>query len=158
MGLMVMSPPNILHLSNIGRTSGYKLSGTSSVSLLTPDSFTSAYLRVELIAQDWVGRFSHQEDPSGGEKMYSDNDQKKTIARLSLKGGEKGQDASMAPSNPKQTVLVPSASSQGLQLMVQKRELGIKKAKEEKAKEVSSEVGVSSKPSLGDEDDVEILE
>ncbi|KAL2545330.1 hypothetical protein Fot_14563 [Forsythia ovata] len=112
-----MSPPNILHLSNIGGTSGYKLPGTSSVSLLTPDSFTSA---VKLIAQDWVVWFSHQEDPSGGEKKYSDNDQKKTIARLSLKGGKKGQDASMAPSDLKQAVLVPSTSSQGLQLMVQK--------------------------------------
>ncbi|KAL2493711.1 hypothetical protein Fot_37468 [Forsythia ovata] len=42
--------------------------------------------------------------------------------------------------------------------MVQKQELGAKRAKEEKAKGVGSEIGVSSRSSMGDEEDMEILE
>ncbi|KAL2509101.1 hypothetical protein Fot_32748 [Forsythia ovata] len=42
--------------------------------------------------------------------------------------------------------------------MVEKQKLGAKRAEEKKAKGVGSEVRVSLRPSLGDEEDVEILE
>ncbi|KAL2493675.1 hypothetical protein Fot_37432 [Forsythia ovata] len=88
----------------------------------------------------------------------SDNDQKRILVGLSLKGREKDHDASPASSDPRQTVLVPSASPQGLQILVQKQKLGAKRAKEEKAKGVGSEIEVSSRPSMGDDEDMEILE
>ncbi|KAL2538426.1 hypothetical protein Fot_19817 [Forsythia ovata] len=43
-------------------------------------------------------------------KKSSDNDQKRTFAGLSLKGGEKDQDVPTVPFDMRQTVLVPSAS------------------------------------------------
>ncbi|KAL2474073.1 hypothetical protein Fot_49809 [Forsythia ovata] len=87
----------------------------------------------------------------------SDNDQKRILAGLSLKGGEKDKDVLPASSDPRQTVFVPSASSQGLQIMVQKQELGSKRAEKVKAKRAGLDVGRSSKQPLGDDDDLEVL-
>ncbi|KAL2493882.1 hypothetical protein Fot_37639 [Forsythia ovata] len=49
-----------------------------------------------------------------------DNDKKWILAELCLKCGEKDQDAPPASFDPRQTVLVPSALPQGLQIIVQK--------------------------------------
>ncbi|KAL2494270.1 hypothetical protein Fot_38027 [Forsythia ovata] len=59
-----------------------------------------------------------------------DHDQKRTFAGLSLKGGEKEQHNAPTSSDLRQTTLVPNISSQGLQLMVQKQELGGAEASE----------------------------
>ncbi|KAL2552286.1 Uncharacterized protein Fot_05905 [Forsythia ovata] len=79
--------------------------------------------------------------PSVVKKKSSDNDQRRILAGLSLKGGEKNQDTLSTSTDPKQTSLVPTASPQGLQIMVQKQELGAKKTEKEKAKRAGSEVG-----------------
>ncbi|KAL2544575.1 hypothetical protein Fot_13808 [Forsythia ovata] len=96
--------------------------------------------------------------PPVAKKKSSDNDQKMILAGLSLKGGEKDKDAPPASSDPRQTVLVPSASSQGLQIMVQKQELGAKRVEKAKSKGAGSNVGRSSKQPLEDDDDLEVLE
>ncbi|KAL2529456.1 hypothetical protein Fot_22057 [Forsythia ovata] len=86
-------------------------------------------------------------------KKSSDNDQKKIIAGLSLKGGEKSQDVPTVAVDLRQTTLVLTASPQGLQIMVHKRELGVKRVEKDKAKEVGS-----SRIIVGDDEDVEVLE
>ncbi|KAL2551684.1 hypothetical protein Fot_05303 [Forsythia ovata] len=80
------------------------------------------------------------------------------LTGLSLKGGEKNQDASPVFIDPRQTTLVHIASPQGLQIMVQKKELGAKRMDREKVKEVGSEVGASSRPSVENDKDAENLE
>ncbi|KAL2529820.1 hypothetical protein Fot_22421 [Forsythia ovata] len=52
------------------------------------------------------------------QKKSSYNDQKRTLVGLSLNGGEKDQDVPTTTSDPRQTILVPSTSPQGLQIMV----------------------------------------
>ncbi|KAL2544522.1 Uncharacterized protein Fot_13755 [Forsythia ovata] len=96
--------------------------------------------------------------PLVAKKKSSDNDQKRILAGLSLKDGEKDKDAPPASFDPRQTVLVPSASSQGLQIMVQKQELDAKRVEKAKSKGAGSDVGRSSKRPLDDEDDLEVLE
>ncbi|KAL2502283.1 hypothetical protein Fot_36131 [Forsythia ovata] len=91
-------------------------------------------------------------------KKSSDNDQKKILFGLSLKSGEKDQDVPTVPSNPRQTVLVPSISPLGLQIMVQKQELGTNETEKKKTKGTGSDIGQSSKWPLEDDDDLEVLE
>ncbi|KAL2520850.1 hypothetical protein Fot_24796 [Forsythia ovata] len=85
-------------------------------------------------------------------KKSSDNDQKRILTGLSLKGREKDQNVLPIPSNLKQTTLVPTASPQGLQIMVQKQELGAKKTEKGKTNGAGSEIGGSSKRSMRNED------
>ncbi|KAL2551756.1 hypothetical protein Fot_05465 [Forsythia ovata] len=91
-------------------------------------------------------------------KNSLNNDQKRILVGLSLKGGEKYQDAHLAPSDLMQTTLIPTASLHDLQIMVQNQELGAIKTEKEKIKGANSDVGGSSKQSLRDKDDMEVLE
>ncbi|KAL2553343.1 hypothetical protein Fot_06962 [Forsythia ovata] len=84
---------------------------------------------------------------------YLDNDKKKILAGLSLKGGEKNQDVSPAPVNLRQTILAPTASLEGLRIMEQKQELGVKRIETSKEK-----WRVSSKMPMDEDEDVEVLE
>ncbi|KAL2552042.1 hypothetical protein Fot_05661 [Forsythia ovata] len=63
-----------------------------------------------------------------------------------------------APTDSRQTILVPTATAHGLQFMAQKQKVGAKRSKKESAKGAVSEEKGSSKRSLTDEDDLEILE
>ncbi|KAL2549510.1 Uncharacterized protein Fot_11040 [Forsythia ovata] len=69
--------------------------------------------------------------PSEIKEKSSDHDQKKTLAGLSLNGGEKDKDHDPARTDPKQNALVPTTTTQGLQLIAQKQEAGAKRTEKE---------------------------
>ncbi|KAL2500713.1 Uncharacterized protein Fot_34561 [Forsythia ovata] len=70
----------------------------------------------------------------------ADNDQKRTLVELSFKDREKDQHTAPANTDPRQTTLVSTISSQGLQIMVQKQEVETKHA-EKKAKHEKKDGG-----------------
>ncbi|KAL2509722.1 hypothetical protein Fot_33369 [Forsythia ovata] len=78
-------------------------------------------------------------------KNSSVNDQRKILAGLSLKGGEKNQDVLLPPVGLRQTRLAPTASLQGLKIMAQAKMV-------ETIKEIG---GTSSKTPVDEDEDVE---
>ncbi|KAL2488672.1 hypothetical protein Fot_41964 [Forsythia ovata] len=86
-------------------------------------------------------------------KESSNNDQKKILTSLSLNGGEKNQDAPPTLVDPRQTHLAPTASSQGLKIMAQKQEVGVKIVET-----IKERCELSSRTPVDEDDDVEVLE
>ncbi|KAL2508735.1 hypothetical protein Fot_32382 [Forsythia ovata] len=93
-----------------------------------------------------------KEIPSVVKNKSLDNGQKKIFSGLILKGGEKNQNILPASVDLRQTILAPTASPQGLRIMAQKQEVGIKRMETNKEKG-----GVSSKMPVDEDEDVEVL-
>ncbi|KAL2529193.1 hypothetical protein Fot_21794 [Forsythia ovata] len=87
----------------------------------------------------WLASLAAKKIPPVMKEKSSNHDHKMTLTSLSLKGGEKDQDTTLVPTDSRQTVLVSIALSQGLQLTLQKQEVGAKRAEKKRAKEAALE-------------------
>ncbi|KAL2502354.1 Plus3 domain-containing protein [Forsythia ovata] len=69
---------------------------------------TLSHQRSSTLPKSGLAGLAAKRIPSVVKNKSSDNDQKKILAGLSLKGGEKNQDVPPAPVDPRQTILAPT--------------------------------------------------